>query len=119
MNNIFSNNMKKFRLQKNYTQAQVADVLGISSHTVSRWECGTTLPDVLLLPEIAKLYEDLGDFKKAYETFSEMADILCNRSYDVEAQMIKQRAKKCLEKLNKENKQSRQKKLRASNARGC
>ena len=33
-----------------------AELLGISAQTVSRWECGTTLPDVLLLPEIARLY---------------------------------------------------------------
>mgnify|MGYP003297697871 CR=1 FL=1 len=57
MNTIFSDNLKKFRQNKNYTQEQVADILGVSSHSVSRWECGTTLPDVLMLPEIAKLYE--------------------------------------------------------------
>lgn len=56
MNNIFSKNLKKFRLQKNYTQEYVADILGVSTHTVSRWECNTTLPDVTILPEIAKLY---------------------------------------------------------------
>lgn len=54
--NTFANNLKKFRLQKEYTQEQVADILGVSSHTVSRWECNTTLPDVTILPEIAKLY---------------------------------------------------------------
>ncbi len=57
MNTLFANNLKKYRLKKNYTQEQVAEILGVSSHTVSRWECSTTLPDVLLLPEIAKLYE--------------------------------------------------------------
>lgn len=56
MNYILSRNLKKFRLQKNYTQQQVADILGVSTHTISRWECNTTLPDVTILPEIAKLY---------------------------------------------------------------
>ncbi|MGN0457846.1 MAG: helix-turn-helix domain-containing protein [Eubacterium sp.] len=76
MNTIFSNNLKKFRLQKNYTQEQVADILGVSTHTVSRWECNTTLPDVTILPEIAKLYcvsiDDL--FKEssvAYENYAQ------------------------------------------------
>ncbi len=55
-NNTFSNNLKRFRLQKKLTQEQVADILGVNYHTVSRWECGTTLPDVMILPEIAKLY---------------------------------------------------------------
>lgn len=53
---IFSVNMKRYRIQRGYTQEQVAEMLQINSQTVSRWECGTTLPDVLLLPEIAKLY---------------------------------------------------------------
>lgn len=56
MNNTFSNNLKRFRITKNYTQEQVADVLGVTSQTVSRWECNTTLPDIMLLPKIAELY---------------------------------------------------------------
>ena len=48
-----SKNLKKLRLQKKLTQEQVADALGVSSQTVSRWECNTTYPDIMLLPEIA------------------------------------------------------------------
>lgn len=76
MNTMLSNNLKKLRLQKKYTQEYVADALGVSSHTVSRWECNTTLPDVTLLPEIARLYcvsiDDL--FKEssvAYENYAQ------------------------------------------------
>lgn len=56
MNNILSENLKKLRHSKNYTQAQVAEILGVTPQTVSRWETGIALPDVLLLPEIAKVY---------------------------------------------------------------
>lgn len=56
MSTVFSNNLKKFRQQKNYTQEKAAEILGVSTHTISRWECNTTLPDVTLLPEIARLY---------------------------------------------------------------
>ena len=38
------------------TQEQVAESLGVSTQTVSRWECNTTLPDVTILPQIAALY---------------------------------------------------------------
>lgn len=76
MNNIFSKNIKKFRQQKNYTQEQVADILGVSAHTVSRWECNTTLPDITLLPQLAKLYcVTIDDFFKessiAYENYAQ------------------------------------------------
>ncbi|MBQ8586894.1 MAG: helix-turn-helix domain-containing protein [Oscillospiraceae bacterium] len=55
-NKQFSQNLRKLRLQKALTQEQLAKHLGVSAQSVSRWECGTTLPDVLLLPQIARLY---------------------------------------------------------------
>lgn len=51
-----SKNLKKLRLQKQLTQEQVAEALGVSSQTISRWECNTTYPDIMLLPKIAQLY---------------------------------------------------------------
>lgn len=56
MSTAFVSNLKRFRLARSYTQEQVADKLGVTSQSVSRWECGTTLPDVMLLPAIAELY---------------------------------------------------------------
>lgn len=53
---VFTKNLKRLRLSKHLTQEQAAEALGVSTQTVSRWECGTTLPDVTLLPEIAALY---------------------------------------------------------------
>lgn len=56
MNNIFSENLKKLRNSKHLTQEQVAEALKVSPQSVSRWECGNTFPDIMLLPEIARLY---------------------------------------------------------------
>lgn len=53
---VFSRNLRRLRLDKNLTQEQLANILGVSIQSVSRWECGNTLPDVMLLPEIARLY---------------------------------------------------------------
>lgn len=53
---VFSRNLKRFRLAKKLTQEQAAEALGVSTQTVSRWECNTTLPDVTILPGIAALY---------------------------------------------------------------
>ena len=53
---VFSKNLKRFRSAKNMTQEQAAEALGVSTQTISRWECDTTLPDVTILPKIAALY---------------------------------------------------------------
>ena len=52
----FSDNLRRLRLEKQYTQEQAAESLGVSPQSVSRWECGNTYPDVMLLPQIARLY---------------------------------------------------------------
>ena len=86
---VFSENMKKFRLAKKYTQEYVAEKLCVTAQSVSRWECGNTLPDVLMLPEIAKLYGVLVDdlFKKhsvAYDNYAQRLSALYEISDDPE-----------------------------------
>ncbi|MBE6951928.1 MAG: helix-turn-helix domain-containing protein [Ruminococcaceae bacterium] len=86
---VFSENMKKYRLAKKYTQEDVAEKLCVTAQSVSRWECGNTLPDVLLLPEIAKLYGVMVDdlFKKqsvAYDNYAQRLAALYEMSKDPE-----------------------------------
>ena len=86
---LFSENMKKFRVAKKYTQEYVAEKLCVTAQSVSRWECGNTLPDVMLLPEIAKLYGVMVDdlFKKqsvAYDNYAQRLSALYEISEDPE-----------------------------------
>ncbi|MBQ8842273.1 MAG: helix-turn-helix transcriptional regulator, partial [Ruminiclostridium sp.] len=50
-------NLKKYRTKHELTQEQLANVLGVSAQAVSRWENGTTYPDITLLPTIASYFE--------------------------------------------------------------
>lgn len=50
-------NLRKFRLQRELTQEQLADIFGVSAQAVSRWENGTTYPDITLLPTVASYFE--------------------------------------------------------------
>lgn len=59
--NTLSSNLRQLRLKKGFTQEQAAQHLGVSAQSVSRWETAATLPDILLLPEIARLYGVLVD----------------------------------------------------------
>lgn len=45
------------RKEKNLTQEQLAERLGVSNRTVSRWENGNNMPDISLLSEIAEFYD--------------------------------------------------------------
>lgn len=49
--------LKELRKEKNLTQAQLAEQLGVSNRTVSRWETGNNMPDISLLTEIAEFYD--------------------------------------------------------------
>lgn len=44
------------RKANGFTQQEIADRLEVSNRTISAWECGTVLPDILLLPALAELY---------------------------------------------------------------
>ena len=73
--NVFCKNLKRLRLAKKLTQEQAAEKLGVSAQSISRWECGTTLPDVTVLPQIARLYcvtiDDLyRETSTAYENYA-------------------------------------------------
>ena len=49
--------LKELRKEKKLTQEKLAETLGVSNRTVSRWETGTNLPDISLLVEIADFYD--------------------------------------------------------------
>ena len=44
------------RKERNMTQMQLADALGISFQAVSNWERGNSMPDISKLPELAELF---------------------------------------------------------------
>ena len=48
--------LKELRKEKKLTQGQLAEHLNMSDRTVSRWETGTTLPDLPVLVELADFY---------------------------------------------------------------
>ena len=45
----------KLRKEKNLTQRNIADALGIQNKTVSKWECGLGCPDISLWPELSTI----------------------------------------------------------------
>ena len=52
-----SGNIKRLRLEKNWTQEQLATKLGVSAQAVSKWETSETYPDGALLVPLANELE--------------------------------------------------------------
>ena len=52
----------ELRKAKGITQGELGDRIGISFQAVSKWERGETLPDITLLPSLAKVLETTVDF---------------------------------------------------------
>ena len=55
MNNI-GKKIMELREEKNLTQSELAEMLGVSDKMVSKWECGETNPNLNLLPAIADCF---------------------------------------------------------------
>ena len=43
------------RRERNYTQAQLAEMLGVTSKTISRWENGNYMPDLSMLMPLCEI----------------------------------------------------------------
>jgi len=79
--------IRTLRLQQKWTQEQLADRLGVSYQSVSRWENHITYPDIELLPALARCFsvsvdalfggedaEKVKELKEAVHAVVEMAE---------------------------------------------
>lgn len=49
--------IKNLRKEKNLTQKQLADLLGVTYQAVSKWERGLNIPDLSILQEMSRLFD--------------------------------------------------------------
>ena len=54
--------IRSLRTSRGITQEALASAMGVTAQAVSKWERGTTMPDVSVLPELAVYFgvSDLG-----------------------------------------------------------
>lgn len=58
MNNLkIADNIVRLRHDKKITQDQLAEFIGITKSSVSKWETGQSIPDVALLPQLAAFFD--------------------------------------------------------------
>lgn len=61
-------NLKKYRILKDLTQEDVAEFLGITAQSVSKWERGESYPDITFLPALANIFETSVDLLIGMDT---------------------------------------------------
>ena len=55
MNETIGSRIAKFRKAKNMTQEDLANLMGVSSQAVSKWENDVSCPDISLLPQLCEV----------------------------------------------------------------
>lgn len=71
---MFSQNLQKIRSEKNLSQEQLADKIGVSRQTISAWESGKASPELDKITAISKLFsvsidELVGEIKTEASNF--------------------------------------------------
>lgn len=68
-------NLMQLRYKKGITQEKLADFLGVSKASVSKWETGQSLPDIAQLPRLAAYYDVSIDELMGYEGKLSMKEV--------------------------------------------
>ncbi len=51
---IISEKLKTYRNENKVTQQQIADLIGVTSQSISKWEREESYPDIAVLPLLAQ-----------------------------------------------------------------
>ena len=84
--------IREKRKELSLTQEQVAELLGVSTPAVNKWEKGSTYPDITLLPALARLLKmdlniTLSRFRKLNIRKFMIAEMLFIQQYGIVFQM--------------------------------
>lgn len=74
-----SDNIKKFRKEMDLTQEGLAEAFGVTVGAVSKWESGSTVPDIMTLLELADFFNISMDVLLGYNISSKSIDDITAR----------------------------------------
>lgn len=88
----FSQSIKALRKERGITQEELANYLGISVQSVSKWERGDGMPDISLLPHIAAFYDTTVDYLLGCDAARQQKEIA---AFKTQAQALVNKGKRC------------------------
>ena len=68
MKMMLAENIRTFRKERSLTQEQLAEAVGVTVGTVSKWENGNCTPDISMIMELADFFEISMDVLVGYDT---------------------------------------------------
>lgn len=75
MNIKLADNLQLLRKQKRLTQEELAEIFGVTSQSISKWELGINCPDITMLPKLADFYRVSIDELLGYKPLSSINSI--------------------------------------------
>ena len=66
-----SKTISTLRAVRGMTQERLAELIGVSTAAVSKWECGNSYPDITLLPKLAEIFDVSMDYLFSYRKAEE------------------------------------------------
>ena len=66
-----SENIARLCKERSMTQEALAEMIGVSAQTISKWETGGGYPDVTFFPELAKIFGVSIDYLMTGESFKD------------------------------------------------
>ena len=102
---VIAENLALYRNLHGFTQAQLADAIGYSDKSVSKWERGEGTPDIYLLLTLSEIYgitvaELVGQTEKCKDTQEKM------KYAERDRKELERAKKKALERAKKQKKSS-------------
>ena len=74
-----SENIKKYRKEMNLTQEGLAEAFGVTVGAVSKWESGSTVPDIMTMMELADFFNISMDILLGYNISSKTIEDISGR----------------------------------------
>src|SRR5690606_28358021 len=79
---LFSENLKRLRLARSWTQAYASEIVGVDQSAYQRWESGQTMPDPFNLDSLVRvfkvpLYAFFASDEPVQPTIQESLKVIC------------------------------------------
>lgn len=75
---MFHERLAAERKKNNYTQAELANIIGVTPQAISKWEKGLSLPDLYIIGKLAELFKVSADYLIGSNQTNSQSEVIIN-----------------------------------------